>query len=114
STPPVDAITRVTRFPNFHLHLASEWSAAQLRDGRIIAHATDAEFAFDFAIAGTGYFIDPGARPELKDFAEQILLWRDRFAPPPGDEHEGLANHPYLGAGHEYLEKTLGQAPYLR
>ncbi|MEW6639541.1 MAG: NAD(P)/FAD-dependent oxidoreductase [Pseudomonadota bacterium] len=114
STPPTDAITRVTQFPNFHLHLASEWRAAQLRDGRIIARTAADEFAFDFAIAGTGYFVDPAARPELRDFAGEILLWRDRFTPQPGDEHDGLASHPYLGAGHEYLEKTPGQAPYLK
>ncbi|MBR1217749.1 NAD(P)/FAD-dependent oxidoreductase [Bradyrhizobium sp. U87765 SZCCT0131] len=114
STPPTDAITRVTRFPNFHLHLASEWASAQFRDGRIVARTAADEFAFDFAIAGTGYFIDPSARPELQEFAGEILLWRDRFTPAAGEEHDGLAGHPYLGAGHEYLEKTPGQAPFLK
>jgi FAD-dependent urate hydroxylase len=33
---------------------------------------------------------------------------------PAGDEDPYLGAHPYLGAGHEYLEKEPGAAPYLR
>jgi FAD-dependent urate hydroxylase len=79
-----------------------------------VAQAADVEFDFDFAIAGTGYFVDPGVRPELADFAHHILLWRDRYSPPAGEEDEYLAAHPYLGAGHEYLEKVPGKAPFLK
>ncbi len=101
------------KFPNFRLHLAAPWLAAREEGGRIIARAADGEFGFDFAIAGTGYFVDPGARPELADFADQILLWRDRYTPPPGEEDDYLGAHPYLGTAHEYLEKIPGAAPYL-
>jgi FAD-dependent urate hydroxylase len=114
STPPADAIERVLRYPNFRLHLAAPWIAAREADGRIAARAADGEFSFDFAIAGTGYFVDPGARPELAGFANEILLWRHRFTPPPDEEDEYLAAHPYLGLAHEYLEKSPGAAPYLR
>ena len=72
------------------------------------------EFRCDFVIAGTGYQADAAARPELADFHDKILLWRDRFTPRAGDEDAYLGAHPYLGAGHEYLEKTPGAAPYLR
>jgi FAD-dependent urate hydroxylase len=113
STAPADAIERVLQFPNFRLHLAAPWRAACAADGGILAQAVDGEFRCDFAIAGTGYFVDPGARPELADFAGEILLWRDRFMPPPGDEDDYLGAHPYLGKGHEYLEKTPGAAPWL-
>ncbi len=108
STPPADAIARVLRFANFRLHLAAPWLSAREEDGRIVAQAADGEFRFDFAIAGTGYFVDPGARPELAGFAAEILLWRDRFTPPPDEEDEYLGAHPYLGVAHEYLEKTPG------
>ena len=114
STPPPDSIERVVKFPNFHLHLAAPWTSAHFRDNQIVAHAAVHEFRFDFAIAGTGYFVDPAARPELKDFAHDILLWRDRFTPQAGEDDEALATHPYLGVGHEYQEKTPGRAPYLR
>ena len=61
-----------------------------------------------------GYFVDPSARPEIAGFADQILLWRDRYVPPADQEDPFLGNHPYLGEGHEYLEKSPGQALYLR
>ncbi|MDR6951154.1 cation diffusion facilitator CzcD-associated flavoprotein CzcO [Ancylobacter sp. 3268] len=114
STPPPDAVRRVVRFDNFHLHLAAPWTAARQEDGRIVATAAGEDFVFDFAIAGTGYFVDPAARPELADAAGRILRWRDRYTPPPDERHEGLGAHPYLGLGHEYLEKEPGTAPYLK
>jgi cation diffusion facilitator CzcD-associated flavoprotein CzcO len=114
STPPADAIERAVKFPNLHLHLAAPWLSARAEAGGIAAQTAGAEFRFDFAIVGTGYFVDPAARPELADFAQHILRWRDRFTPPAGEEDEFLDAHPYLGRGHEYLEKAPGIAPYLR
>jgi cation diffusion facilitator CzcD-associated flavoprotein CzcO len=114
STAPADAIERVMKFANFHLHLAAPWQSAQPESGGIVATAAGDDFRFDFAIAGTGYFVDPGARPELADFAHYILLWRDRFTPPQDEEDAYLGAHPYLGAGQEYLEKYPDTAPYLQ
>jgi FAD-dependent urate hydroxylase len=113
STAPADAIERVLRFANFHLHLAAPWERASAEGSSIVAHAAGDTFRFDFAIAGTGYFVDPQARPELADFADKILLWRDRYVPPPDEADDYLGAHPYLGAGHEYLPKAPGAAPYL-
>jgi cation diffusion facilitator CzcD-associated flavoprotein CzcO len=113
STAPRDAIERVLRFTNFHLHLAAPWLAAREAAGGIVARTDGDEFRFDFAIAGTGYFVDPEARPELADFAGKILLWRDRYRPAPDEEDPYLGAHPYLGGAHEYLEKAPGAAPYL-
>ncbi|HVC53859.1 MAG TPA: NAD(P)/FAD-dependent oxidoreductase [Stellaceae bacterium] len=113
STAPADAISRAGKHANFHLHLAAPWLEARAEGARIAARAADGEYRFDFAIAGTGYFVNPGARPELAEIAPHILLWRDRYTPPPGEEDAELGAHPYLGAGHEYLEKAPGSAPYL-
>ena len=33
--------------------------------------------------------------------------------PPPDEEDPYLGAHPYLGAGHEYLERSAGAAPFL-
>jgi FAD-dependent urate hydroxylase len=114
STPPADAIERVVRFPNFHLHLAAPWLSAGVEAGRIVSRAGDKDFRCDFVIAGTGYFVDPCACSELAGFAHQILLWRDRFVPPEGEDDASLGAHPYLGAGQEYLEKFPGAAPFLK
>jgi cation diffusion facilitator CzcD-associated flavoprotein CzcO len=114
STAPADAIQRVLKFPNFHLHLAAPLQAARVEDGKIVATAGGQVYRFDFAIAGTGYFFDPAACSLLADFADKILLWRDRYTPPADEADPYLGSHPYLGAGQEYLEKVPGTAPYLR
>lgn len=114
STPPIDAVERVTKFSNFHLHLRAPWTAARAEQGQIAALAGGDEFRFDFAIAGTGYLVDPSARPELGGFAHEIALWRDRYQPPVDEEDPALASHPYLGGGYQYVEKAEGAAPFLK
>ncbi len=114
STPPPDSLARVVRFPNFHLYLSSLWQSAREEGGRIVATWQGEERAFDFAIAGTGYRADLSRRPELRDFAGEILLWRDRYAPPADRQDADLGAHPYLGVAHEFQEKTPGAAPFLR
>jgi FAD-dependent urate hydroxylase len=123
STAPQDAIERVLRRDNFHLHLAAPWVAAREEVGAIIAQAAEAAgcvakgaltYRFDFAIAGTGYAADPNLRPEFADFARHILLWRDRYKPSPDEVDPFLGAHPYLGPGNEFMEKTSGDAPYLK
>jgi cation diffusion facilitator CzcD-associated flavoprotein CzcO len=114
STPTTDAIQRAVAFPNFHLHLAAPWHDAYVGEGQVVAHAADGTFRFDHVIAGTGYFVDPSARPEIAGFADRILLWRDRYVPPTDEQDPFLGSHPYVGEAHEYLEKSPGQAPFLR
>ncbi len=114
STPTTDAIERAVRFPNFHLHLSSPWTNAAVANGQVETAIDGATYRFDFVIAGTGYSPDIASRPELGDFSERILLWRDRYAPPAEERDAMLARHPYLGAGHEFLEKTPGDAPFLK
>ncbi len=114
STPPADSISRATRFPYFHLHLGAPWTSAKPHGRWLLATTPQGQIAFDFVIAATGYGVDLAARPELSNFAHEILLWRDRFTPAEEERDDVLAVYPYLGAGHEYLEKTPGSAPYLR
>jgi cation diffusion facilitator CzcD-associated flavoprotein CzcO len=114
STPTTDALERTVKFPNFHLHLSAPLYSARVEGDRIAISVGDATFRCDFVIAGTGYAVDIGTRPELADIAPDILLWRDRYTPPPGDEDAEFGAHPYLGSGHEYLERVPGTAPYLR
>jgi cation diffusion facilitator CzcD-associated flavoprotein CzcO len=114
STPTTDAIERAVRFANFHLHLAAPWSHASVRDGKIETTIGGRTYRMDFVIAGTGYSGDLSSQPELRDFADQILLWRDCYTPPPAEQHAGLACYPYLGAGHELLERTSVSSPLLR
>jgi FAD-dependent urate hydroxylase len=114
STAPQDAIDRVLKHENFHLHLAAPWVSAKEDGGKLVAETADGTYRFDFAIAGPGYAADPNLRSEFADFAARILLWRDRFAPPSDEEDPVLGAHPYLGPGHEFIEKIPGAAPYLK
>jgi FAD-dependent urate hydroxylase len=122
TAPPPKSIERAIAFPNFHIHLSAPWkSARKLGDAeaaakgeRIAIQVNDDVFEFDFAIAGTGYFVDPTKRPELADLQEHIALWRDRYQPPEDLRDDGLGAHPYLGSAHEYQEKVPGTAPYLK
>lgn len=114
STPPADAVSRATRFLNFHLHLGTQWQDAAVHGDRVRARTRDATFAFDFVIAGTGYAVDLHARKEFADVADHVLLWRDRYVPAQHERDDALGSHPYLGEALEYLEKAPGAAPYLR
>jgi cation diffusion facilitator CzcD-associated flavoprotein CzcO len=114
STAPADAVQRVTRFSNFHLHLGAPWHDAAVVDGSVRARAGDTSFDFDFVIAGTGYAVDLHARPELAQIADHVLLWRDRYVPASDERDDALGAHPYLGDALEYLEKSPGAAPFLK
>jgi len=114
SMPTTDAIERAVAFPHFHLHLSAPWTNAAEKDGQVETTINGTTYRMDHVIAGTGYAADLAARPELRDFDGQIMRWRDRYAPPPAEQDDALAVHPYLGAGHEFIEKTPGSAPLLR
>ncbi|MER8961117.1 NAD(P)-binding domain-containing protein [Mesorhizobium sp. M0701] len=114
STPPLDAVERAVRHQNFHLHLGAPWTNADVEDGKVVTDIAGETFAFDFVVAGTGYFADPTRKPEFADFAATIRLWRDQYAPPEAELDEFFGAHPYLGLGHEFLEKAPGEAPFLR
>ena len=114
SLPTTDAMERAVAFPNFHLYLGAPWTGAAVRDGQVEATIAGTTYRFDHVIAGTGYSGALTMRPELRDIAEHILCWRDRYTPPADQQDAAIGAYPYLGAGHELIEKTPGAAPWLR
>lgn len=111
--PPTDTFARAMRHERFSLQPASPWTAVREEDGCAVVTTPKGEHRFDFLILGTGFVTDLSRRPELETMCEHIALWRDRYQPPPGEESEDLARHPYLGPSFEFTEKTPGAAPYL-
>ena len=111
--PTQEAFWRCRRFENFEWHANCAWKT--VRDGAGVATVeTDVgTFAFDFIIFATGVETDLSARSELAAILHQIALWRDRFTPPPGEESDLLARHPYLGSAFEFMERQPGTAPFL-
>jgi FAD-dependent urate hydroxylase len=111
--PPQEAFWRCRKFDNFAWHTDCKWRAVRY-DGKAATVATDGDpFTFDFIIFATGFETDLSARPELAPIVRHIALWRDRFTPPPGEESDLLARHPYLGPAFEFTEQEPGTAPYL-
>jgi FAD-dependent urate hydroxylase len=112
--PPQDAYWRCRKFGNFAWHSNCAWRSARNK-GKVATVETEAGgFEFDFIIFATGAEPDLSARSELAPIVDQIALWRDRFTPPPGEESDELARHPYLGTAFEFTEREPGTAPFLR
>lgn len=113
--PPADTFRRATRFPNHYLHSGSPWLDIETTSGEDQVRVTTPEstFTFDYLILGTGFVTDLSLRPELAGLHPHIARWSDRYQPPPGEEHEDLSRHPYLGPNFEFQEKTPGTMPQI-
>src|SRR5262249_4649793 len=111
--PPQDAFWRCRRFENFAWHAKCAWHSVRDEGGAAVVETEAGTFTFDFIIFATGFETDLSARSELAPIVHQIALWRDRFTPPPGEESDLVARHPYLGAAFEFMEREPGSAPFL-
>jgi len=111
--PPQDAFWRCRKFENFVWHADCEWRSVRDQGGVAKVATKTGTFTFDFVIFATGTETDLGARSELAAIVDRIALWRDRFTPPPGEESDLLARHPYLGQAFEFIEREPGTAPFL-
>jgi FAD-dependent urate hydroxylase len=111
--PPQDAFWRCRRFENFVWHANCAWHSVRDEGGVAQVETEAGRFTFDFIIFATGMETDLSVRPELAPIVQHIALWRDRFAPPPGEESDLLAGHPYLGPAFEFMEREPGTAPFL-
>jgi cation diffusion facilitator CzcD-associated flavoprotein CzcO len=115
---PQDAYNRLSRLAGARIRQNAGWRAVRLvksTDGdEIEIDTTSGEtIRADFLILAVGFVIDFRLRPELGRFHDNIALWRDRYAPPKGEEDPVISSYPYLGADFELIEKVPGAAPYL-
>ncbi len=100
-------------FASFAMHAGSPWLSVGVEGGRVQIRTAERSFAFDSVICATGSTIDLTRRREFAPFAGEIALWRDRYAPPPDEQHETLGLYPYLGRYYELQERVPGSAPHL-
>jgi len=112
--PPKATFECANALPNFHLHIGELWRDLKMVDGKVHVITNTNNYLFDFLIIGTGFVTDLSLRPELSLLKEHIALWRDKFKPAYDETNEELAQYPYLGANFEFLEKSVGEAPYLK
>jgi cation diffusion facilitator CzcD-associated flavoprotein CzcO len=111
--PPQDAFWRCRRFENFAWHANCAWRSVRKKGDTTVVETDAGVFTFDFIIFATGFETDLSVRSELQSIVDHIALWRDRFTPPPGEEDDLLARHPYLGPAFEFIEREPGTAPFL-
>jgi cation diffusion facilitator CzcD-associated flavoprotein CzcO len=111
--PTQDTFWRCRSFANFAWHANCHWKSIRETSGGAEVETESGTMTFDFIIFGTGVETDLAVRPELAPIVQHIALWRDRFTPPPGEDSDLLANHPYLGSAFEFTEREPGTAPYL-
>ncbi len=114
--PARDGYCRAHAFPTFRMHPGSPWqsTAFDAATGEVVVETPRQTFRVDAVICATGGRVDLAARPELAALEPHIARWADRFDPPPGEEHPGLAAGPYLGPAFEFTERTPGSCPELR
>jgi cation diffusion facilitator CzcD-associated flavoprotein CzcO len=90
---------------NFSLSFASPWLSTRMDGDEVVVDIAGVEHRFDYLIAGTGVTVDLTRRPELAAFVDNIALWGDRYTPPAGAEHGGLAQYPYLASDYSFIPK---------
>jgi cation diffusion facilitator CzcD-associated flavoprotein CzcO len=112
--PPRDSVLRVTRHANAHLHLDAPVLAAAEEGPALRLDTGAGTLKVEHLILGTGFSIDLDGAAEIAGFAGAIARWRDRFEPPADQRGSEFLQFPYLGPGFEFLERTPGEAPFLR
>jgi FAD-dependent urate hydroxylase len=107
--PPQETFSRCAQHRNFRLLTGSPMLAARMDDGAAVLTTPGGEHVADYVIAGTGLVLDFAARPELAAIAPHMALWRDRYAPPPGEADALLESFPYLDGSYA----LTGEAEWL-
>jgi cation diffusion facilitator CzcD-associated flavoprotein CzcO len=105
---------RVSRHANafFHFDAAIE-RVTLVGDEILVDTVRGARFHADYMILGTGFIVEPRARPELAEHADRILLWQDCYTPPPELAHAELGQFPYLAQDFAFQERQPGVALWL-
>jgi cation diffusion facilitator CzcD-associated flavoprotein CzcO len=100
--PPAPAsFAAACALPGFHMHASCPWNEVTLDGGSIRVGTPRGDFHFDHLICATGYAMDLSARAEWRHLAPRVLLWRDRYQPPPEEQWPELDAYPYLSDGYE-------------
>lgn len=112
--PPPDTFARAKEHPGFRLHPSSPWTGLELRGDVVRITTPKGVHEADFVIVGTGFRTDLSLRPELAEIEAHVVRWGERYSPPPGEEHDDLARHPYLGPAFEMQPRDPEATPWVR
>jgi len=109
--PPRGSTLRVSCHANARFHLGSPVLACEAGATGLRLSTPRGHHELDFLICATGFHVDLAQRPELRDIADNIRLWRDAFQAPQADVE--LDGSPYLGSDFAFQEKHPGDQPWL-
>jgi FAD-dependent urate hydroxylase len=111
---PRGSTMRVSRHPNAYFHFGHGVERVRASGSGIVVETTGGgRLESDYLILGTGFTVDPLARAEFPGYADEILLWKDRYTPPAQERHSELGNFPYLARDFSFMERTPGKTPWL-
>ena len=111
---PHGSTLRVSRHANAFFHFGKAVRNVRGKGaGLTVAFADGTALDTDFLILGTGFTVDPAARKELGEAADEVLAWRDAYRPAMNEENAELGRFPYLAADFSFQEKEPGKAPWL-
>jgi FAD-dependent urate hydroxylase len=111
--PPRNSTQRVSRHANAHFHLGVAIEGVEERGGALRVRTSAGPIELDFLIFATGFKVDWRQRPMLRHIAPCIRVWKDRYAPPAGDEDAELAESPDLGPAFEFQPRAGAHCPGL-
>ena len=111
--PPRNSTQRVARFANAHFHLGVAVQDAEERNGALHVRTSAGPIELDFLIFATGFKVDWKQRPMLRHIAPCIRVWKDRYAPPTGEQDAELAESPDLGRAFEFQPREGMSCPGL-
>ncbi|HWG07331.1 MAG TPA: NAD(P)/FAD-dependent oxidoreductase, partial [Beijerinckiaceae bacterium] len=109
--PPLRALERVEKWPNFSIHFDAPITAAHMEGTEIVLETPQGIFRVDYLLLGTGFTVNLPNTPTLAPHLDKIALWADRYVDPQGPDR--FKNAPYLGRHFEFIEKVPGTAPWL-
>src|SRR5436190_9216729 len=111
--PPRNSTQRVSRHANAHFHLGVAIESVNEREGALQVRTSAGPIELDFVVFATGFKVDWRQRPMLRRIAPCIRVWKDRYAPPAGEEDAELAESPDLGAAFEFQGRAGADCPGL-
>ena len=113
SPPPIRALNRVDKRPDFHIHFDSPPISARMDGGEVLVATPKGEHRADYVLCATGFSARLDKAPLFASIGKHIALWRDRYTPTDGGSEKFLSS-PYLGRHYEFMEKVPGEAPWLK
>lgn len=112
--PTQDGVNRCAHFAGFSLRPGATWIGAELTGEGIRITASDGSSAvYDHLFIGCGFSVKAHNRPELRAFADNILLWKDVYEPPEDQPDNWLIAYPYLTKDLRFQEREPGKTPVL-